>query len=258
LLVRRARANDTGLLELAVVTAELARDPSALAVGADAGASAGVELLPDRPSVGDRSRAELALQRLLDICISISVILVGLLPGLAIAAVVKATSTGPAFFLQERVGRNREIFRVVKFRTMKDGTHLEVRNDPALLAEYQANDFKLSPDDPRITTIGRWLRRTSLDELPQLINVLRGEMSIVGVRPVLLEELALRPGYDQDLYSSRRPGMTGLWQVEGRSSVQREDRLHLDRRYLETWSVWGDAKILLRTPAALLRMSHAH
>ena len=201
---------------------------------------------------------KLAIQRLLDVCISIAVMTLGLLPGLVIAGVVKATSSGPAFFLQERVGRNGEIFRVVKFRTMRDGTHLEIRSDAESLAEYQANDFKLSPDDPRITGIGRWLRRTSVDELPQLINVLRGEMSIVGVRPVLSEELALRPRHDQDLYRSLRPGMTGLWQVEGRSSVQREDRLHLDRRYLETWSLWGDAKILLRTPAALLRISHAH
>jgi lipopolysaccharide/colanic/teichoic acid biosynthesis glycosyltransferase len=171
---------------------------------------------------------------------------------------VKATSRGPALFVQERVGRHGEVFRLVKFRTMRVGTHLEVREDPAVLAGYLANDFKLPPDDPRITRVGRWLRRTSLDEVPQLINVLRGEMSIVGVRPLVPEELALRSEYDQALYRSFRPGMTGLWQVEGRSTVQKEDRQHLDRRYLETWSLWNDAIIMLRTPGAVFRISHAH
>jgi len=217
-----------------------------------------IELLPDPSLLADRSRTKLAIQRLFDVAVAIVGALVALLPGLAIAATVKATSAGPAFFVQERVGRNSEVFRLVKFRTMREGTHLEVRDNAEMLAEYQANDFKLPADDPRITSIGRWLRRTSLDELPQLINVLRGEMSVVGVRPVLPDELALRPDYDQALYRTLRPGMTGLWQVEGRSSVQNDDRLHLDRRYLETWSLWGDAKILLRTPEALLRISHAH
>lgn len=223
-----------------------------------AGHSAVVELLPDPSLVGQHSEANLALQRCLDVGISFVVAVFAFLPGLAIAAIVKATSPGPAFFVQERVGRHGELFRVVKFRTMRNGTHLEVRENAEAFAEYQARDFKLEPDDPRITAVGRWLRRTSLDELPQLVNVLKGEMSVVGVRPVLPEELALRPDYDQALYRSLRPGMTGLWQVEGRSSVLKEDRLHLDRRYLEAWSPWGDANILLRTPGAVFRISHAH
>jgi lipopolysaccharide/colanic/teichoic acid biosynthesis glycosyltransferase len=94
--------------------------------------------------------------------------------------------------------------------------------------------------------------------LPQLLNVLVGEMSLVGVRPILAEEVALRSRYDQALYRTRPPGMTGLWQVEGRSTVQRDDRLQLDRSYLEHWSLWQDVKILARTPAAILRTSHAH
>jgi lipopolysaccharide/colanic/teichoic acid biosynthesis glycosyltransferase len=195
---------------------------------------------------------------LLDVGVATVVALVTFLPGLVIAAIVKSTSPGPAFFVQERVGRHGEVFRLVKFRTMRDGTHLEVKENVEMLAEYQANNFKLAPDDPRITRIGRWLRRTSLDEVPQLINVLRGEMSIVGVRPLVPDELSLRSEYDQALYRALRPGMTGLWQVEGRSTVQNEDRQHLDRRYMETWSPWRDVIIMLRTPGALFRTSHAH
>jgi lipopolysaccharide/colanic/teichoic acid biosynthesis glycosyltransferase len=106
--------------------------------------------------------------------------------------------------------------------------------------------------------VGRWLRRTSLDELPQLINVVLGTMSIVGVRPVEPQQLASWPDENQDLYKTLRPGMTGLWQVEGRSTVRSHDRLALDRSYLENWSVWADVKIAARTPFALLRIHHAH
>ena len=233
-------------------------DPGKSGPGADSGEPVTIELLPDPAAVPDESSVQLTIQRLLDICVATAAALVAFFPGLVIAAIVRSTSTGPVFFVQERVGQHGEVFRLVKFRTMRDGTHLEVRANAEMLAEYQANDFKLPPDDPRITAIGRWLRRTSLDEVPQLINVLKGEMSIVGVRPLLTEELALRTTYDQALYRALRPGMTGLWQVEGRSTVQKEDRLHLDRRYLETWSLWRDAEIILRTPGALFRMSHAH
>jgi lipopolysaccharide/colanic/teichoic acid biosynthesis glycosyltransferase len=217
-----------------------------------------VEQLPDPAIVGDRSSRQLAIQRLLDIVGATLAAVVALLPGLLIAVIVKVTSPGPAFFVQTRVGRRGELFQLVKFRTMRDGTHVEVKENAEMFADYRANDFKLPPDDPRITGIGRWLRRTSLDEVPQLINVLKGEMSIVGVRPLVPEELLLRPSYDRALYVTLRPGMTGLWQVEGRSTVQREDRLCLDRRYLENWSLWDDARIMLRTPGALFRMSHAH
>jgi undecaprenyl-phosphate galactose phosphotransferase len=141
---------------------------------------------------------------------------------------------------------------------MFDGAHEMVLADDLMRARYRANDFKLPPDHPCITRVGAVLRRTSLDELPQFINVVSGEMSLVGVRPLLAEELALRPEYDQDLYRTTPPGLTGLWQVEGRSTVQKDDRLHLDRGYLEQASLWQDIKILARTPAALLRTSHAH
>ena len=204
------------------------------------------------------SRGQLALQRIFDVSTATVGLVLFVLPALFIAMSVKTTSSGPVLFKQQRVGRNGELFTVVKFRTMRDGTHREVLDNEAERQAYRNNDFKLRPDDPRITGIGRVLRKTSLDELPQLFNVLAGDMSIVGIRPLLNEELALRPAYDQQLYRSMRPGLTGLWQVEGRSTVQKGDRLHLDRRHVETWSVWGDVKLAARTPLALLRTGHAH
>ena len=138
------------------------------------------------------------------------------------------------------------------------GTHEEILGDATSRAAYESNGWKLDRDDPRITRIGRWLRRTSLDELPQLLNVLAGDMSLVGVRPLLVDELARRPVYDQELYSSMRPGMTGLWQVGGRSTLDDVDRLELDRSYIECWSLRGDVALLARTPVAVLQVSQAH
>jgi lipopolysaccharide/colanic/teichoic acid biosynthesis glycosyltransferase len=142
---------------------------------------------------------------------------------------------------------------------MCDNAHDLLHADEELRAAYVANDFKLDGEhDPRITKIGRFLRKTSLDELPQLWNVLRGDMSMVGIRPLLFDELALRPEYDQDLYRQLRPGITGLWQVKGRSTVDPIDRMALDREYVETWSPWNDTKIIFGTPFAVLRIHHTH
>jgi lipopolysaccharide/colanic/teichoic acid biosynthesis glycosyltransferase len=197
-------------------------------------------------------------QRIVDVTVAGVTLVLALVPAFAIAVLIKATSRGPVLFKQVRVGLDGSLFELYKFRTMSEGTHEEVLNDVALRNKYQENDFKLPPDDPRITSVGRLLRKSSLDELPQLLNVLMGQMSIVGVRPLLEEELALRPAYDQALYRRMKPGMTGLWQVEGRSTVQKTDRLHLDRRYLEDWSLRGDLAIIARTPFAVLRLSNAH
>jgi lipopolysaccharide/colanic/teichoic acid biosynthesis glycosyltransferase len=177
---------------------------------------------------------------------------------LAVAAAVWATSPGPVFYRQRRVGRGGVAFDVVKFRTMRVGTHEEILTDPVARSDYESNGWKLQPDDPRITRVGRWLRKTSLDELPQLLNVLTGDMSLVGVRPLLEDELVRRSAHDQQLYRSMRPGMTGLWQVEGRSTLDEVDRLELDRTYVEQWSLWRDVLLLARTPAAVFRVSHAH
>lgn len=204
------------------------------------------------------NRSSLAVKRFVDLLLaSVTLVLVAPLMA-AVALAIKATSRGPVLFRQERIGRGGRPFTLVKFRSMRDGTHAEVLADEEQRRRYVENDFKLAPDDPRITKVGRFLRRTSLDELPQLLNVLRGEMSLVGVRPLLADELALRSPHDRACYELLPPGLTGLWQVEGRSAISHDDRYTLDRRYVEQWSLRNDLELLLRTPFAVLRVGAAH
>jgi exopolysaccharide biosynthesis polyprenyl glycosylphosphotransferase len=175
--------------------------------------------------------------------------LVLLSPVLLLAAIaVKLGSRGPVLFRQQRVGRDGQLFEMLKFRTMTAGAEdlqaeLEERNEAEGL-------FKIA-DDPRITRVGRVLRRTSLDELPQLLNVLRGEMSLVGPRPlVLADDQRVEGWYRRRLHLT--PGMTGRWQVLGSARVPLHDMVKLDYLYVANWSVWGDVKILLRTAAFVL------
>ncbi len=168
---------------------------------------------------------------------------------LACAAAVKLGDGGPVFYRAERIGLNNEIFRMWKFRTMRVGADA-MRSDLATYTDGNGVLFKMR-DDPRVTRVGRYLRRTSLDELPQLFNVLSGSMSLVGPRPPLAEEVAT---YD-DLVSNRmlvRPGMTGLWQISGRSNLEWSESVHLDLAYIENWSLAGDIAILLRTIPAVI------
>ena len=196
--------------------------------------------------------------RCIDVVVaSVSLVLIWPI-ALLVSVQIAATSRGPVIFRQQRVGRGGELFEVLKFRTMVVGTDLEVRTDPVTRSLYEANDFKLPPDDPRITKVGRFLRKTSLDEIPQLVNVIRGEMSLVGVRPIVREQLVLRSEFDQRLYRSHLPGLTGVWQIGGRSAVGDHDRLTLDRETLQTWSVRSNIAILFRTPLAVLRGAGAH
>ena len=154
----------------------------------------------------------------------------------------------PVFFAHFRVGQNGKLFRCLKFRSMLRNSEQVLaellRDDPQARAEW-ARDQKLS-NDPRITGVGHFLRRSSLDELPQLLNVLRGEMSLVGPRPITVSELT-RYGTVRWHYMSVRPGMTGLWQVSGRNNTTYEERVALDRRYVEQRSFVGDLGILLKT-----------
>jgi lipopolysaccharide/colanic/teichoic acid biosynthesis glycosyltransferase len=151
-------------------------------------------------------------------------------------------------FAHYRVGRDGKLFRCMKFRSMlRDSEQVLaqlLRDDPQARAEW-ARDQKLA-DDPRITSVGQFLRRSSLDELPQLLNVLRGEMSLVGPRPITVSELT-RYGSVRWHYLSVRPGITGLWQVSGRNNTSYEERVALDRHYVEQRSWIGDIGILLRT-----------
>lgn len=196
----------------------------------------------------------LAAKRFLDVVVS-TLGLVLLSPVfLVLAVAIKLDSPGPVFFKHRRVGQGGRLFYMWKFRTMVDGADkiLEkwLAENPAIKEEFERG-FKLK-NDPRITRLGDFLRRTSLDELPQLINVLKGEMSLVGPRPVVREELAKYGPYAPFLVRVL-PGLTGLWQANGRSDTDYEERVRLDMEYIQNWSFWLDVKILLQTVPAVLR-----
>jgi exopolysaccharide biosynthesis polyprenyl glycosylphosphotransferase len=174
---------------------------------------------------------------------------------LGVALCVRLTSRGPILFRQVRVGRDGRHFRIYKFRSM----YVDAEARLAELRQLNEQDgvlFKIR-DDPRVTGVGRWLRRFSLDELPQLLNVLLGQMSLVGPRPPLPSEVAV---YADDVRRrlAVKPGMTGLWQVSGRSDLPWEEAVRLDLRYVENWSLSLDLVILLRTMTAVVRSSGAY
>jgi len=195
------------------------------------------------------------VKRMLDFSLALCLLIL-LAPVLLITAlIIKLTSPGPIFFIQERVGLNKRRFRLWKFRTMVPDAELR-------LAELeQRNDisgpvFKLR-NDPRVTKIGVFLRKTSIDELPQLINVLKGDISLVGPRPLPVRDYN---GFDQDWHRRRfsvRPGITCLWQVNGRSEIPFEKWMELDMDYIDHWSLWLDFKILLKTIPVVLKGSGA-
>jgi lipopolysaccharide/colanic/teichoic acid biosynthesis glycosyltransferase len=186
-----------------------------------------------------------------------------------IATCIKLTSKGPVFFRQERVGQYGKRFEFLKFRSM------HANNDPAIHQAYVASlieagkgkketdadgkpqVFKIQ-NDPRITPIGRFIRKTSLDELPQLINVLRGEMSLVGPRPPIPYEVEKYEIWHRRRIFEVQPGITGLWQVEGRSRTTFDEMVRLDLKYVQEWSIWMDIKILIRTPLAVLNTKGAY
>jgi exopolysaccharide production protein ExoY len=188
------------------------------------------------------------------------VLLIVLAPLMAMVAFLIWRRDGaPFLFAHFRVGHDGKLFRCLKFRSMlRDSERVLadlLRDDAQARAEW-ARDHKLA-DDPRVTAIGRLLRRTSLDELPQLFNVLRGEMCLVGPRPITVAELK-RYGKVRWHYLMVRPGITGLWQVSGRSNTTYEQRVELDRHYVEQRSLLGDARILCRTVRVVLLREGAH
>jgi len=198
-------------------------------------------------------------KRALDI-IGAGVGLVLLAPFFLIVALMVRADGGPAFFAHQRVGRGGKLFGCLKFRSMVIDSQARLEsllaNDPVARAEWEAT--RKLKNDPRITRIGRFLRSTSLDELPQLINVLRGEMSLVGPRPVQEAEIDRYYGASAAHYMAVRPGITGLWQVSGRSETSYESRVALDVAYVSRPSLLADISILLRTPVAVLSRRGAH
>ncbi len=179
---------------------------------------------------------------------------------LTVALLIRLLDGAPVFFAQERVGRNGKIFRMIKFRTMvNDAEEILAQwkaEHPERWAAYKANNFKLS-NDPRVTLLGRLLRQTSIDELPQLWNALKGDMSLVGPRPLLRREVSDYGGNIQ-LYLTARPGLSGLWQVSGRSETQFSDRAQLDGWYVRNWSFWYDIVIIFKTVRIVLGRSGAY
>ncbi|MDT5031215.1 MAG: hypothetical protein QOC94_1386, partial [Actinoplanes sp.] len=174
---------------------------------------------------------------------------------LGVALWVRCTSRGPVLFRQMRVGRDGREFRIFKFRSM----YVDAEARLAELKHLNEHDgvlFKIR-EDPRVTPAGRWLRRFSVDELPQLLNVVRGQMSLVGPRPPLPAEVATYPD-DVRRRLAVKPGMTGLWQVSGRSDLPWDEAVRLDLRYVENWSLSLDLVILLRTMTAVVRSSGAY
>jgi len=192
-------------------------------------------------------------KRCIDFLLAIPCLLVGSLIMGMIALLIKKDSPGPVLFRHQRVGKNRQPITIYKFRTMSKNATEELprllAEDPALKEEWET--YGKLDNDPRITRIGRWLRQTSLDELPQLFNVLQGNLALVGPRPVIEEELAVY-GEDQDLFDRVMPGLTGFWQVSGRNHLSYADRVRLDNYYANNWSIWLDLYILAKTIFAVL------
>ena len=218
-------------------------------------------LYPDLVHRENTQRSALAIKRLMDVVGSALALLVLAPVFFLVALLVKLGSKGPILYQQERVGQFGKSFTFLKFRSMYQNNdphiHREfmkrvINGDHEAVADSQAQKFYKMTNDPRITPVGRLLRRTSLDELPQFFNVLRGEMSLVGPRPPLPYECQ-----EYDIWHRRRifevkPGLTGLWQINGRSRVCFDDMVRLDLQYVRTWSLWLDIQILIKTPLAVL------
>ncbi len=199
------------------------------------------------------------VKRALDIVLSCALILLFLPLGLFVALAVVLSSRGPVFFRQERLGRFGKPFRIIKFRSMYTRQHRDNVLEISASHRHHHAPYPMAKEqpDPRITPVGRIIRRLSIDELPQLFNVLAGEMSLVGPRPIVEAERSL---YRQDFafYDLFCPGITGLWQVSGRSDVDFDKRVQYDRLYASQWSFLLDFKILARTIPAVLSMRGAY
>ena len=221
-------------------------------------------LYPDLPRGDNLGKLLTLTKRLMDISGSLMLLILGSPILLTVAVAVKASSKGPILYRQQRIGQYGKPFTFLKFRSMY------VDNDPGVHREYvmqliagqaqrhpangngDGTGFYKLTNDKRITPIGAFLRRTSIDELPQLFNVLMGEMSLVGPRPAIPYEVAAYQTWHRRRVLEVKPGITGLWQVDGRGRVEFDDMVRLDLRYAKEWSPWLDLKILFRTPRAVI------
>jgi lipopolysaccharide/colanic/teichoic acid biosynthesis glycosyltransferase len=201
------------------------------------------------------------LKRILDVCVSIILLIVFAPIFLIVAILIKINSTGPMFAdTPMRVGKDGRFFKMYKFRSMVENAHRLLRQDPkmrVLYEQYKRNSYKLK-EDPRVTNLGKFLRKHSLDEIPQILNVIKGEMSLVGPRAYYSDELFNQqkkyPNTKKLVKKvlSIKPGITGYWQVSGRSEVNFDKRIAMDAKYVDMRSLWYDIGILLRTPWAMI------
>ena len=220
------------------------------------------ELYPDVFDADEKKKTSLFIKRIIDV-VGSGCALICLSPIFAILAVlIKLTSPGAVFFRQERLGQFEVPFTFLKFRSMRVSTDSKIhreyvknfitgRAEPQLSTTTQSRVYKIT-DDPRVTWIGRFMRRTSLDEIPQFWNVLAGQMSLVGPRPPIRYELEVYDVWHRRRLLEVKPGITGLWQIQGRSRTTFDEMVRLDLRYAKTWSPLTDIKILLQTPRAVL------
>ena len=224
-------------------------------------------LYPDLTNQSNGKQPLLVLKRMIDIIGGLALSLLCLPFCLLIALIIKATSEGPVLFRQVRVGQHGRQFTFLKFRSMYVNNDHSVHREyvtklinkeaPAIAGRNSSSVYKLA-GDKRITPFGRFLRKTSLDELPQFLNVLRGDMSLVGPRPPIPYELAAYQTWHRRRLLEVKPGITGLWQVMGRSTVDFDSMVRLDLKYATSWTPWLDIKILLRTPLAVIRGAGAY
>lgn len=231
-------------------------DKSGLSQPADA------ELYPDLFERDEERKFSRFVKRSMDIAGSLATLILCSPLFVLISVAIKLTSKGPILFKQERVGRYGSRFTFLKFRSMECGSDARIHREyvkqyiageaEAARASQTQNAVYKIQSDPRITRVGKFLRRSSLDELPQFINVLRGDMSLVGPRPPIPYELEGYQIWHRRRVLESKPGITGLWQVNGRSRVKFDDMVRMDLQYAKTWSLWLDVKILLQTPAAVL------
>jgi len=230
-------------------------------LGTPSGGSADFNLYPDFLQEEEMKRAARLIKRAIDIAGSLAALILLSPLLLAIAVAIKLTSKGPVLFKQPRVGQYGGRFTFLKFRSMYYQSDAKIHRDYVrrLIAGEDEGEpgvakgavYKIK-DDPRVTVVGKLLRKTSLDELPQLFNVLKGEMSLVGPRPPIPYEVEAYDIWHRRRFLEVKPGITGLWQVNGRSRVRFEDMVRLDLQYARTWSLGLDLKILLETPRAVL------
>ncbi len=205
--------------------------------------------------LSNKKKVYLFIKRFFDFLLSLVAIIILSPLFLIIAILIKIDSEGPVFFKHKRIGKNGKIIGIYKFRSMViNAEELIKKFTPEQKAEYEKN-FKLD-NDPRITKIGKFLRKSSLDELPQLINILIGNMSIVGPRPIVKKELE-KYGKNKDKFLSVTPGLTGFWQASGRSDVSYDERIKMELYYVDNCSLWLDFKIILKTFVAVIKKEGA-